>query len=425
VKMHLRWQTRQPLAAALGLALLCTPAAWSRSETVLWNFSNSNGDGGSPSSNSIITDSQGNLFGVTQFGGSANCITGCGVVFELSPNGADGYNETILHDFTDTNGDGAYPPGGLVFDAQGNLYGVTSQGGANGTGTIYELSPTSGGGWTETILYNFGVVGGGDATYPRSGLIMDTVGNLYGAADGGGTNSGRCGPGCGTVFELSLSGGAWTETILHRFRGAGGRYNGDGAAPNGLAFDAVGNLYGTTYVGGTQRENWGTVFRLKPTNTGWAESVLHSFTGVDGFRPYGNVVVNRAGDIFGTCNSGGTNGAGTAWELVRSGAKFTLQVLYNFSDSAGGAQPGGITMNGVGNMLGGTELGGSGGSGTFYKLIKSGNTWNEKVLYNFTGGADGGSPSLGPPLLDASGNIFGLAVTGGTFGDGVAFELTP
>jgi uncharacterized repeat protein (TIGR03803 family) len=424
VKMHLRSRLAYHLAAALGLVWLCASPAWSRTETVVWNFSNSNGDGANPSSNSLISDGKGNLFGATLNGGSPNCTGGCGVVFELSPNGSGGYNETILHGFAGTNGDGAYPPGGLVFDAQGNLYGATSEGGANGTGTIYELSPNSGGGWSETVLYSFGAANSGDANLPQNGPIIDGAGNLYGAA-GGGVNGGYCIDRCGTVFELSPSSGGWTETILHRFRGSGGRYNGDGAGPNGLAFDDVGNLYGSTFTGSNQRQNWGTVFKLKHTKTGWVESVLYSFTPVNGTRPYGNVVVNKAGDVFGTCNSGGINDAGTAWELVRSGTTFTLQVLYSFSYSGGGALPGGITMNKVGNILGAAAGNGSAGTATFYKLIKSGNTWSEKVLHTFSGGSDGGEPSLGPPLLDASGNIFGLAVTGGTFGDGVAFELTP
>jgi len=419
------WQPRYVLLTALGLVLLCASAAWSRTETVVWNFSNSNGDGANPLSNSLISDGKGNLFGATLSGGVPNCMGGCGMVFELSPNGSGGYNETILHDFTGTNGDGAGPPGGLVFDPQGNLYGVTVEGGANGTGTVYELSPNSGGGWTETILYSFDAAGSGDAALPQNGLIIDSAGNLYGTAGGGGINNGSCTGDCGTVFELSPSGGGWTETILHRFRGAGGHYNGDGAGPNSLSFDTLGNLYGSTLTGGNQRVNWGTVFRLKHTNTGWVESVLYNFTGADGFRPYGNVVVNKAGHIFGTCNEGGENNAGTVWELARSGNKFALQVIHNFSFSGGGVLPGGITMNKVGNILGAATGTGSDGTATFYKLIKSGNTWSEKVVYTFSGGSDGGEPSLGPPLLDSSGNIFGLTVTGGTFGDGVAFELTP
>jgi uncharacterized repeat protein (TIGR03803 family) len=421
--MHLRSLLTYPLA--LGLVLLCTSAAWSRTETVVWNFSNSNGDGANPFSNSLISDGKGNLFGVTAAGGSTSCQGGCGVVFELSPNGSGGYNETILHDFTSSNGDGESPRGALLFDPQGNLYGTTIVGGINGTGTVYELSPNSGGGWTETILYSFGVAGSGDAALPQNGLIIDSAGNLYGTAGGGGINDGFCTGDCGTVFELSPSGGGWTETILHRFRGNGGRYSGDGAQPNGLTFDSSGNLYGSTFTGSNQRQNEGTVFRLKHTKAGWVENVLYSFTGADGFRPWGNVIVNKAGHIFGTCNEGGANNAGTVWELAGSGTKFTSQVLYNFSYSGGGALPGGITMNKVGNILGAATGNSSAGTATFYKLIKSGNTWSEKVLHTFTGGADGGTPSLGPPLLDPSGNIFGLTAFGGTFGDGVAFELTP
>jgi uncharacterized repeat protein (TIGR03803 family) len=410
------------LLAVLGSVFLCSSAAGSRTQTVVWNFSNTNGDGANPNTNSLISDGKGNLFGLTGEGGSSNCMFGCGVAFELSPNGSGGYDETILHDFTGTNGDGAGPVGGLLFDQHGNLYGTTIGGGANGTGTVYELSPNSGGGWTETILYNFGVVGSGDATYPRSGLIMDSVGNLYGAASGGGTNSGRCGPGCGTVFELSPSGGGWTETILHRFRGTGGRYNGDGSGPNGVTFDALGNLYGSTVQGGI-RQNDGTVFKMKHTKTGWVESVLYSFPGGDsGMNPEANVIVDKAGNIYGTC----LQAYGSVWELVRSGNAFTLQVLHAFSLNEAN-QPGGIAMNAAGNIFGAATTGpyGCNGCGALYKLTKSGTTWSEKVLHSFTGGADGGNPSLGAPLLDPSGNIFGLTDGGGTFGFGVVFENIP
>jgi len=150
------------LLAIFTLAFPFTSAAGSRTQIVVWSLSKSNGY--VIQSSSLISDGQGNLFGVTQGGGSENCAGGCGVVFELSPNGNGGYNETIPHGFQGSNGDGANPYGGLLFDQQGNLYGTTSLGGANGTGTVYELSPISGGGWTETILYSFGTLSSGRAS---------------------------------------------------------------------------------------------------------------------------------------------------------------------------------------------------------------------------------------------------------------------
>ena len=402
------------LLVIFALGLPRTSAA-SRTQTVLWNFSDTNGDGAYPAQNSLISDAHGNLFGVTVDGGGySSCQNGCGVAFELSPNESGGYDETILHDFTGTDGDGANPYGGLVLDKHGNLYGTTLAGGVNRTGTVYELSPNSGGGWTETVLYSFGAVGSDDAEGPQSGLVLDSTGNLYGTAGGGGGNNGACD--CGTIFELTHSGDAWTETILHRFRGGGGLYNGDGSGPNGLTFDAVGDLYGSTAAGGNQRQNYGTVFRLKRTGSGWAYKVLYSFTGPEtGFRPEGNVVVDKAGRVYGTCYEGG----GTVWELTQSGTIFTLQVLHDFS--VDGSGPGGIAMDASKNIFGATQ----GSSSTFYKLSKSGSAWNEVVLHAFTGGADGADPSLGTPLLERNGNIFGLTDGGGTYGFGVVFENTP
>ena len=240
---------------------------------------------------------------------------------------------------------------------------------------------------------------------------MDSAGNLYGSA-GGGRNGYHCIGGCGTVYELSLSGGIWTETILHKFRGDGSRYGGDGAGPNSLTFDALGNMYGSTSMGGNQYDNYGTVFMLEHAKKRWVYSLVHNFGGVEGFRPMANVIVNKAGNIFGTCYSGGTGDAGTIWELVYSSTNksFTSHVLH---------------MNAAGNIFGGAETEGGGGEGTFYKLVKSGKIWNLEVLHTFTGGADGGYPGLGVPLLEPSGKIFGLADSGGTFGEGVVFENTP
>jgi uncharacterized repeat protein (TIGR03803 family) len=407
-------QRKFVLIAVLGSFLPSSSFAGSRTQTVVWNFSNRNGDGAYPAQNSVISDVEGNLYGVTVDGGGyTSCQNGCGIAFELSPNGSGGYEETILHDFTGTDGDGANPYGGLVLNQDGNLYGTTLAGGINGTGTVYELS-VSGGDWTETILYSFGAVGSSDAEGPQSGLVLDSTGNLYGTAGGGGAANGACD--CGTIFELTPSGDTWTETILHRFRGAGGLYNGDGSGPNGLTFDAVGDLYGSTAAGGNQRQNYGTVFRLKRTSSGWAYKVLYSFTGPEtGFRPEGNVVVDKAGRIYGTCYEGG----GTVWELTKSGTTFALQVLHDFS--VDGSGPGGIAMDASRNIFGATQ----GSSNTFYKLSKSGNAWSETVLHTFTGGADGADPSLGTPLLEPNGNIFGLADGGGTYGYGVAFENVP
>jgi uncharacterized repeat protein (TIGR03803 family) len=418
------------IVAILGLVLLWSSAAWSQAETVLWNFSNSNGDGIYPLSNSLISDNKGDLFGTTTYGGSTNCTAGyggCGVVFELSPNGSGGYDETILHDFTSSNGDGANPFGGLIFDQKGNLYGTTFAGGANSTGTVYELSPNSGGGWTETVLYSFGTLSSGDASNPRTGLTIDNnTGNLFGAAAGGRTLV--C-SGCGTVYELSPSQSGWTETVLHNFRGCRITKYCDGADPNGVTLDRFGNLYGGTYAGGGP--DFGTVFEIRHTNTGWVETMVYIFNPGSGVHPVSNVIVDTRGHIYGVCVAGGIPGPGTVWELVYSkvNKKFTAQVLYSFSYNGGGIEVGGIAMDTAGNIYGAAEASGntcdSSGCGTVYKLTKSGKTWSEKTLHTFTDGADGGFPAPTPLVLDTSGNVYGLAESGGLYNYGVAFKISP
>lgn len=242
-------------------------------ERVLHNFGNGV-DGASPWAGLII-DATGNLYGTTHDGGTY----GVGTVFELTPTGGGGWTEKVLHSFNFTDGGGPY--GGLVMDAAGNLYGTTYAGGSGGWGTVFELTPTGGGGWTEKVLFSFGDIGGG----PYAGLIFDSAGNLYGTTIGGGTY------GYGRVFELTpTGGGGWTEKVLHSF----GIINAtDGAGPYaGLIFDSAGNLYGTTYSGPVINGAYvGTVFELQPTGGGWRETVLYSFSnGTDGSSPYGGLV---------------------------------------------------------------------------------------------------------------------------------------
>jgi uncharacterized repeat protein (TIGR03803 family) len=214
-------------------------------ETLLHNFNNNGRDGVNPQAGLIIDDA-GNLYGTTYRGGIYNS----GTAFELSPQQGGGWTEKVLHSFGHGS-DGITPDANLTIDAAGNLYGTTYNGGIHGRGTVFELTPREGGGWTETVLHSFG--NGSDGANPYAGLIIDANGNLYGTTLAGGIHT------AGTAFELSpRQGGGWTETILHSFG------NGtDGNSPYaGLIFDASGNLYGTTLEGGIH--SYGVVFEITP-----------------------------------------------------------------------------------------------------------------------------------------------------------------
>ncbi|MGB8889401.1 MAG: choice-of-anchor tandem repeat GloVer-containing protein [Candidatus Korobacteraceae bacterium] len=284
-------------------------------ESVLHSFGNG-ADGIYPVAG-LIFDAAGNLYGTTENGGVHNCNGGsyCGTVFELSPNQGGGWTEKVLHSFGNGT-DGYGPEAGVVFDAAGNLYGTTENGGIHNRGTVFEMSPRGGGGWSETVLHSFG--NGEDGIYPVAGLIFDAAGNLYGTTEEGGIGRECPYGGCGTVFELTpTEGGGWTEKNLHNF----GVEERDGTYPSaGLIFDAAGNLYGTTGIGGAYCSiGCGTVFELTPTGGGdWIETVLHSFgNGTDGYYPYSSLILDAAGNLYGTTEDGGIHGVyGIVFEIT-------------------------------------------------------------------------------------------------------------
>ena len=226
---------------------------------------------------------------------------------------------------------GAYPADALtpytphlIADSAGNLYGTTEEGGNTGGGvygTVFELSPSASGAWTEQIIYNFDGSSGSEA---QTSLALDSSGNLYGVATFGGTY------GYGVVFELTpSSGGAWTYTVLHNFKKGG-----DGLSPvGGLVFDASGTLFGVTQEGGAY--NNGTVFQLRKSSGGtWAERVLHSFNGTDGSNPTKALAIDTSGNLYGTTYNGGAHAAGTVFGMVRGiGGNWNEKVIHSFFKS--------------------------------------------------------------------------------------------
>jgi uncharacterized repeat protein (TIGR03803 family) len=439
-------------------------------------------EGGISSSGSaLIMDAAGNLYGTTGYGGNDGNSNGNGngVVFQLSPDGA-GWKETVLHRFCAAGGtcaDGSEPLAGLMMDAAGNLYGTTSAGGSGqvGAGVVFELSP-EGSTWKEAVLYSFCQVGNcNDGQTPLAGLIMDGAGNLYGTTENGGgfdlpENAGTG----GMVFELSPTatrhGTKWNETVLHSF--CSSAQCGDGAHPtaslimdcgpgiNGFYDCTGGNLFGTTANGGGT--SGGTVFELTPTGAGWTYAVAYDFCAKAGCRdgdvPYAGVIIDPAGNLYGTTSGGGVpakignNPGGVAFELSPTATKHRITwnetVLHNFcsdqdaqGDCLDGAYPqAGLIMDAAGDLYGTAESGGVSwdaiynGRGIAFQLSPTGGKeWKVKLLHDFCSSPncrDGAYPLAGL-IADSQGNLYSTTSDGGigqtdngSFG-GVVFRVTP
>jgi len=440
---HRKWTGEVDLrmtVASMAVAILLIVMAWQPIEAqtfaTLHGFSGP--DGATPTAG-LTMDAAGDLYGTTQYGGTA----GYGSVFKLVHTGST----WILHQlysfpsiYSGRN-DGAEPYAGVTIGPDGNLYGTNTLGsGRSNYGTVFKLSPPASVckstmcPWTETILYRFS--GGSDGGYPYGPVVFDSVGNLYGTTESGGMTCGQNFT-CGVVFKLTRSGSGWTETVLHAFLNSP-----DGAIPaSGLVFDQAGDIYGTTSGGGTglncESNGCGTVFQLMPSGSGWTENVFHSFTysNNDGAVPQGGLISDSSGSLYGTTVfSPNNNGNGTVFELTPSGGQWTYTLLSSLPEMFFGITGpfGSLVMDATGNLYG-TTIGsgdayGSGlcqyGCGTVFKLTPSAGAWTFSLLYEFAGGADGAHPYDGG-ILDRNGNLYGTASTAGARGDGVVFEITP
>ena len=334
--------------------------------------------------------------------------------------------ERVLYSFN-YGANGWDPEGSLVLDARGNLYGTTNFGGLPNCacGTVFQLSHKVGGGWMETVLHSFN---NADGAYPSAGLIFDAAGHLYGTTQNGGAY------GLGTVFQLRQQGvRIWTEKVLHSFSGP------DGINPNGpLIFDAAGNLYGTSRLGGVGpcTNGCGTVFELSPeTDGGWTEKVLHSFSGTDGAFPLGSLISDAAGNLYGTtegggettssssgcANPGGPNGCGVVFELsAEAGREWTEKVLYTPNDADFAIPGASLILDTAGNLYGTTSNSGSFWGTVFELSPEAGGGWTETVLHSFNDYVN----LYGGLIFDAAGNLYGTTL--GTFNSlGTVFELSP
>jgi uncharacterized repeat protein (TIGR03803 family) len=404
------------IAAILPLTLsTAAVVAQTGGVTVIADFGQTPTDGTGLNS-PLVFDKAGNLYGVTYGGSPANA----GTVFELTQKPDGVWARKVLHNFTG-GADGGTPIGALVLDAAGNLYGTAAVGGKYDGGTVFELSPRSDGPWKETVLHNF--TGYPDGNYPLGGVIFDSAGNLYGTTIYGGAQ-GSVFPNGGTIFKLTpQQSGGWKESLIHSFTDSE-----KAPTAGGLTMDRAGNLYGTT----NQSNYFGIVYELSPGSDGsWSFTTLHTFPGVangassDGAAAYSGVILDADGNLYGTTFYGGTYNFGTVFEIpFGQGPNGPDKILYSFNSAHnGGEMPeGGLVFDPYGNLYGTTTSGGpyGGGGGKIFEMLPNGNgTWTEKTLHNFGGFAyngflaiDGVTP-VASMVLGPDKNLYGSTLSGG------------
>jgi len=379
---------------------------------VLYSFPGTPDGGGAYAG--VAFDKKGDLYGTTSGGGAYQY----GTVYKLKPQPSGQWSEKLLHSFSNGDPDGQEPQAGVVFDPEGNLYGMTPLGGVNHSGTVFQMTPGADG-WTFNLIYTFcSQPNCSDGGVPWGNLVLDKAGNLYGTAF--------------NVFELIPGPDGWTETVLHDFCQ---QPCNDGYLPfSGVILDAKGNLYGTTEKGG--RYGWGTVFKVRHMPDGtWKERILHNFPSFsgDGVEPgLGHVVLDGAGNLYGSTFAGGTHrcgnsSCGTVFKLTaQPNGHWKETILHEFKKISSGYGPtGGLTLDKAGNLYGTTIGGGNQcDCGVIYKLVPNPDgTWTYTVLHNFSG-SDGAQPEANL-ILDDNGNLYGTTVTGGPGGAGVVFKITP
>jgi hypothetical protein len=348
----------------------------------------------------LAMDSSGNLYGAAAEGG-----VGSGTIFELSPPASGHWNFQVIDPCENYC---VYPIGSLAIDPAGNLYGTT------GFGEIFELSNNGSGTWTATDIYSLAADGGAPGP-----VIIDAAGNLYGVNALGGSNN------LGFVFELSLVSGTWVLTDLHDFAGP----DGSGCCSlSSLIMDSAGNLYGVTPKGGSSSacpSGCGVVFELSNSSGAWNETVLHSFSNTDGSIPVGPLTMASSGKLFGSASNGGRDNFGAIFELLPQTGAWKFGAVHSFSGGNDGAYPDApLVIDSAGNLYGTTSSGGFSGYGTAFELTYTGATWHKSLLHSFTGSVDDGALPQGL-IWGGQSDLFGLATEGGHDGWGIAYELTP
>ena len=341
----------------------------------LYQFTGGN-DGALPASDPVIGP-DGAIYSNTIAGGQGTCnsigVLGCGTIFKLTPPATFcrsvtcPWLQTVLYRFTG-GADGQVPSGDLVFGQDRNIYGTTVHGGNSGCtigcGVVFELASTNGT-WTQSVLYTF--TGGADGREPQAGVIFDNLGRLDGTTWLGGDFTNNCpNLGCGTVFQLTHSGSGWTENVLYPFQGGD-----DGYRPaTNVIIDSSGNLYGTTLLNGANLG--GTVFELTPSGQSWSFNLLYSLLGDEG--PLGKLIMDAAGNLYGTTYADGAQLYGSVFKLTPVGGSWMYTSLHDFTGGSDGAYPvGGVVLDAAGNLYGTASQGGTstnctGGCGVVFKI---------------------------------------------------------
>lgn len=404
------------------------PAAHAQNFQVLHTFTGGQ-DGGAPDAG-LTLDRAGNLYGTAEYGGTGPCQTenlhGCGTVFQLTHRGT-GWTFAPLYSFNGwLHNDGAYPVAGVSIATDGSLYGATMVGGSltqcqrgPGCGTVFRLQPPARAcqsvlcPWLETVVYRF--TPAPDAYYPTGTLIFDQAGNLYGTTRDGGAGD------FGTVYEVTHANGGWTENVIYSFD----YYNGAYPAA-GVIFDTAGNLYGTAVDDGYYIN--GTVYELTRSGSGWTGMAIYNFTGgEDGYQPIAGVIFDSAGNLYGATANGRPDGEGIVYQLTPSGGVWNYTPLHSFIRAYGRGPGASLVMDAAGNLYG-TASGVPLAWGSVFKLTPSNGSWIYTDLHDFTGGSDGGYP-FGGVILDGNGNLYGTTYGGGNagcvYGCGVVYEITP
>ncbi len=405
----------------LCLSVCITPPAQAQTYTVLHAFLAT--DGALPYATPTLDKSGGNLYGTTY-----DYVMGYnwGTVWKVAFHGS-GWTFSSLFPFP--GGYASYPYGGVTFGPDGALYGTTE--GSFGKGVVYRLAPppsfcrTVSCFWYYSGLYSY--AGSGDAAHMYGDVVFDAAGNLYATSYSGGLYSG------GTVFKLTPGSGGWTKTVLHDF----GNGNDGKLLYSGLVFDKAGNLYGTTTGGGIPgcylNEGCGTVYELTPSGDSWTYNVIYYFHGEpDGTQPYAALIIDDAGNLYGSATAQGPNGGGTVFELSPSAGGWTFNLLYAFDYSGYDSWPGPhgkLVMDPAGTLYGVTSADGGNNTGNIFKLAPSDGGYAYSNLYTF--GSNGAGP-LGGLARDSAGNLYGTTCCGGFTGPacgsegcGVVFKFTP